>query len=116
MWTSAGICSPPGVPGIGEERRHDDARVADTLSNTTYTAKVTSTPAGEIKLVPGDADASVYGPVEIAWYPDRLEITALGAGRASITEAYLSDEGQDVVIEIRPPGLDELMETVPGAD
>lgn len=72
-------------------------------------------PAGEITLRPGDGDASAYGPVEIAWYPDRLRITALGAGRASITED-LTGEGQDVVIEIRPPSLDELPETVPGAD
>jgi hypothetical protein len=32
----------------------------------TYVAKVRSTPAGEIKLVPGDVEASAYGPVEIA--------------------------------------------------
>lgn len=86
------------------------------LSNAIYTAKVRVTPTGEIKLVPGDVGASVYGPVEIAWYPDRLEITALGAGRASITEGYLSGAGQDFIIEIRPPSLDELMEIVPGAD
>lgn len=86
-------------------------------SNATYVAKVRSTPAGEIEHVPGDADASVYGPVEIAWYPDRLKITALGAGPAFITEAYLSGEAaQDVIIEIRLPSLDELPEMVPGAD
>jgi hypothetical protein len=88
----------------------------DKPSNATYVAKVRSTPAGEIKLVPGDVGASVYGPVEIAWYPDRLKITALGAGPASITEAHLSSEGHDVIIEIRPPNLDELVEVVPGAD
>jgi hypothetical protein len=83
---------------------------------TTCTAKVRATPAGEIKLVPGDADASAYGPVEIAWYPDHLEITALGAGRATVTEGFTSGIGKDVVVEIRPPTLDELTETVPGAD
>jgi hypothetical protein len=85
-------------------------------SNATYIAKVTSTPAGESELVPGDADAAVYGPVEVAWYPDRLKITALGAGPASVIETYLSGKGRDIVIEIRLPSLDELMETVPGAD
>jgi hypothetical protein len=86
-------------------------------SNATYIAKVRSTPAGVIELVPGDVDASVYGPVEIAWYPDRLKITALSAGPASITEAYLSGEAtQDVIVEIRMPSLDELTETMPGAD
>jgi hypothetical protein len=75
-----------------------------------------ATPAGYIKLVPGDADASAYGPVDIAWYPDRLEITALGAGRATVTEGFMSGIGEDIVVEIRPPTLDELTETVPGAD
>ena len=81
-----------------------------------YTAKVRVTPAGELELVPGDAGASAYGSVEIAWYPDRLQITALGAGRGAITEGHPSDTGRDFVIELTPPGLDELFETVPGAD
>ena len=83
----------------------------------TCVARARSTPAGEIELEPGDDDASAYGPVEIAWYPDRVEITAVGAGPASITRTYSSGEAaQDVVVEIRLPGLDELTETVPGAD
>jgi len=81
-----------------------------------YTAKVGVTPEGEITLVPGDVEASVYWPVEIAWYPDRLKITALGAGRASVTEGYTGGHGQDVVVEIRPPSIDDVPETVPGAD
>ena len=80
-------------------------------------ARMRTTPAGEIELVPGDPDAAAYGPVEIAWYPDRLEVTALHAGPGSITETYLSGEtAQDVTVEIRLPSLDELTETVPGAD
>jgi hypothetical protein len=86
------------------------------LSNATCIAKVRVTPAGETEVVPGDVDASVYGPVEIAWYADRLKITALGAGRASMIDEYLSGKGHDITIEIRPPSLDELMEIVPGAD
>jgi hypothetical protein len=83
----------------------------------TCVARVRSTPAGEIELVPGDETASAYGPVEIAWYPDRVKVTAVGAGPASITKAYVSGEAaQDVVVEIRLPSLDELTETVPGAD
>ena len=85
-------------------------------TTATYVAMLRSTPGGEIKLVPGDEDASVYGPVEIVWYPDHLRITALDAGPASIAESYLSSEGQDVIIEIRPPSLDEMMDLVPGAD
>jgi hypothetical protein len=80
---------------------------------TSYTTKVRATPSGEITLTATDAGASAYGPVEIAWYPDRLEITALGAGRASITPL---GEGQNMVVQLRPPRLDELAETVPGAD
>ncbi len=49
---------------------------------TTYTTKVRATPGGEITLTAAETVASAYGPVEIAWYPDRLEITAFGAGRA----------------------------------
>ena len=80
-------------------------------------ARVRSTPAGEIELVPGDESASAYGPVEIAWYADRVRVTALGAGPSSITRAYSSGEAaQDLVVEIRLPSLDELTETVPGAD
>ena len=85
-------------------------------SNATYTAKARVTSEGETELEPGGGDASAYGPVEISWYPDRLTITAVGAGRASMIDEYLSGNGQDITIEIRPPSLDELMETVPGAD
>lgn len=74
------------------------------------------TPAGELELEPGGGDDSVYGPVEIAWYPDRLTITALGAGRGSLLDEHLSGQGQDIVVEIRTPALDELAEIVPGAD
>jgi hypothetical protein len=83
----------------------------------TRVARVRSTPAGEIELVPGDAAASAYGPVEIAWYPDRVRVTVLGAGQASIAEVSRCGEAaQDVAVEIRLPSLDELSETVPGAD
>ena len=78
-------------------------KLQDKPSNATYIAKVRSTPDGEIKLVPGDPEDSVYGEIEIDWYPDRLKITAPGAGPASITQAYLSGKGQDVIIEIGPP-------------
>jgi hypothetical protein len=77
----------------------------------TCIARVRSTPAGEIELVPGDESASAYGPVEIAWYADRVRVTALGAGPASITRA-----SQDLAGHRRLPPLDELTETVPGAD
>jgi len=83
---------------------------------TTCTARLKATPTGKVELVPGDGDASAYGPVEIVWYPDHLEITALGAGRATVTEGFTSGIGEDVVVEIRPPTLAELTETVPGAD
>jgi hypothetical protein len=80
-------------------------------------ARLRSTPAGDVDLAPGDESASVYGPVEIAWYRDRLKITAFGAGPASITNVYSDGEAaQDVVLEIRLPRLDELPETIPGAD
>lgn len=71
------------------------------------------TTSAKVRVAPDDGDDSVYGPVEIAWYPDHLEVTALGAGRASVSDACC---GEDVTIEIRPPSLDELVETVPGAD
>ncbi len=86
-------------------------------TNETCIARVRSTPAGDIELAPGDESASVYGPVEIEWYADRLTITALGAGPASLTTVHTCGEAnQDVVVEIRLPSLDELTETVPGAD
>jgi len=86
-------------------------------TSETCIARVRSTPAGEIELVPGEESASAYGPVEIAWFPDRVRVTALGAGPASITRTYSSGEAaQDLVVEIRLPSLDELTETVPGAD
>lgn len=80
---------------------------------TTYTTKVRATPGGEITLTAAEAVASAYGPVEIAWYPDRLEITAFGAGRAAITPI---GEGQNMIVQLRPSHLDGLAETVPGAD
>ena len=63
---------------------------------------------------PGEENASIYGPVEIAWYPDHLKVTALGAGPASITQWYLEDD--NIVVEVRPPSVDEIPEYVPGAD
>lgn len=80
---------------------------------TTYTTKVRATPTGEITVTATDEGASAYGPVEIAWYPDRLEITALGAGRASITPL---DQGQNMVVQLRPQHLDQFADAVPGAD
>jgi hypothetical protein len=83
---------------------------------TPFVAKLRATPAGEGELVSGDADSSVYGPVEIVWYPDRLTITAVGAGAASLIDTCLCGCGQDVVFELRLPGLDELANRLPGAD
>ena len=57
---------------------------------------------------------SLRGPVEIAWYPDHLRIT-VRAVRPASTEAYASDDGRDVIVEIRPAGP-EAPELVPGAD
>jgi hypothetical protein len=86
-------------------------------SSATYAARARVTPAGDAELSPGDVDASAFGPVEIAWYRDRLRITACGAGPGSITESSLGGEAaQDVIVEIRLPSLEELTETVPGAD
>ncbi len=81
-----------------------------------FVAKLRATPTGDDERVDGDADSSVYGPVEIVWYPDRLRITALGAGSASRIETCLGGCGQDVVFELRLPSLDELASRVPGAD
>jgi hypothetical protein len=83
----------------------------------TCVARLRATPAGDIDLVRGDEDGSVYGPVEIAWYADRMTVTAVGAGPASITRVHAGGEAaQDVVVDIRLPRLDELTEVVPGAD
>lgn len=68
----------------------------------------------KIRIQPKELDESVYGPVEIVWDRDRLTITAVGAWRASLEEHVLTDAGQQVVIEIRPP--DDVEDLVPGAD
>jgi hypothetical protein len=73
-----------------------------------------STYTSRLRVTPSDTGISAYGPVEITWYPDRLEITALGAGRASVTEEQV--RGEDVVLAVRPAKLDELVEALPGAD
>jgi hypothetical protein len=83
--------------------------------STDCSARAWISPAGEVRLEPGDG-ASVYGRVELAWFPDRLEVRAIGAGRVSIAEQHAFDDDQDVVVQLRPPGLDELPELVPGAD
>ena len=80
----------------------------------TYTAKVRATPRGEIEVLDGGVEAPAYGPVEIAWYQDRLEIRAVGAGSAAVVEEHPG--GRDIVVEIRPPDLDELTAGLPGAD
>lgn len=85
------------------------------MTNATCTTKLRATPDGDIEVTSNETGGTPYGPVEIAWYPDRLEITAVGAGRALITKGYQRSKG-DVIIEIKPPGLDALPETLPGAD
>jgi len=85
------------------------------LRKATCTAKLRATPDGNVEVRPSDPGGTAYGPVEISWYPDRLEITAVGAGRALIAKGYVRSTG-DVIVEIRPPGLEALTETVPGAD
>jgi len=80
-------------------------------------ARLRATPSGDVELVPGDAVASVYGPVEIAWHRELLSVRVLGAGPASIASVRSEGAaGQDVVFELRLPSLDELPELVPGAD
>lgn len=80
-------------------------------------ARLKATPSGEVELAPGNDAETVYGPVEIAWYRDRLRVKVLGAGPASIASVRSEGEAaQDVVFEMRLPSLDELPETVPGAD
>lgn len=81
---------------------------------TALISKVKASPAGTITRVPGGVDTSIYGSVEIAWYPDHLTITALGAGPSSVTRSHLG--GDDLVVEIRPPDMDEPPEGLPGAD
>jgi hypothetical protein len=71
--------------------------------DATFIARVRATPAGEISLTTIDTGAAAYGPVEIAWYSDRLQITACDAGRALITKGHLKGEGKDLIVEIRPP-------------
>jgi hypothetical protein len=86
------------------------------LERAGHLAKVTAMPSGEAEHEPGEVGSSAYGPVEIVWYPDRLRITALGAGQNSMTETYLGEHGDDLVVEIRLPTLEELVDLVPGAD
>jgi hypothetical protein len=69
-----------------------------------------------ITVAPAGKASTPYGPVEVEWLPDRLRITAVGAGRVTVTEQHEFGLGEDVVIELAPPTLDDLVETVPGAD
>lgn len=88
-----------------------------TTSELAYIATLRASPDGDVALERGEEALSPFGPVEVAWYPDRLRITALGAGPGSMMDTYLAGEAaQDVVVEIRLPSLDELAETLPGAD
>jgi hypothetical protein len=84
-------------------------------SSTTCTTRLRATPAGEVLVTSNRAGATTYGAVEIAWYPDRLELRALGSGRALVRKGYLHSTG-DLIVEVRPPSLAAVHETVPGAD
>jgi hypothetical protein len=91
--------------------------MATVETESRCTARARVTPAGSIQLLDGCSEDACYGPIDLAWFPDRLEITVVAAGSVRIVEAPDAEEGrQDVVIEIRPPSLDALLETVPGAD
>ncbi len=67
--------------------------------------------------VAGDADTALGDvKLEIGWDRDRLRIIARGAGRAAVTRTYVSDNGEDVIVEIAPGGPDEPYDFLPGAD
>ncbi len=55
------------------------------------------TPDPNCGAFPHDLDHVVVG-----WYDDRVKVTFRGAGPAHISQAYLSGDGRDVIIELKP--------------
>lgn len=89
----------------------------ETESATKATARARVTPGGSIQVLGGSYVDTCCGAVDLAWFADRLEITVVGAGSVRVVEAADEETGrQDVIVEIHPPGLDGLLDTVPGAD
>ncbi len=88
-----------------------------TVETTKATARARVTPGGSIQVLGGSYVDTCCGAVDLAWFPDRLEITVVGAGSVKVTEARDDETGrEDVVVEVRPPCLEALRETMPGAD
>ena len=83
------------------------------MNVTECIARATVVPDGEVVLEPA-GEPPPWGTVDVEWYADRVTVTVRGVGRACLTEEYGS--GEDVVLEVRIPALDELAETLPGAD
>ena len=69
-------------------------------ANATYLAKVVIDPDGNGQMTPRTGEPSWFERVEIAWYSDRIKVTIPGGTPASISQAYLTGNDQDVIIEI----------------
>jgi hypothetical protein len=70
-----------------------------------YRARAILNPAGELDIVPDpNFDTMEHGleTVQINWYEDRVKVKFLLGGPAAITQAYMTGDGKDVILEIVP--------------
>jgi hypothetical protein len=79
-------------------------------SNAGWIAKIDANPDGEFGIAQAESPGQdhAFRDVNVAWYgDDRIKITLRGGGPAVIRQAYLSGNGQDVILDlIALPGGD----------
>lgn len=71
-------------------------------ANAGWVAKAVVNTSGQVEIAPADSDqAHDFDSVEIAWYGhDRVKITLRDGGPAQIRQAYLSGNGQNVILDL----------------
>jgi hypothetical protein len=81
-------------------------KIGEKPGNVTWRAKAVLYPDGMVKVWPDpDYDAEMTHDLDhvvIGWYKDRVKITFKGGAPAVISQAFVTGEGRDVILEIRP--------------
>jgi len=77
--------------------------ISDKPYQAGYRARAILNPAGELDVVPDpnfDTMEHSLETVQINWYDDKVRIKFLIGGPAAISQAYLTGDGKDVILEL----------------
>lgn len=76
----------------------------DKPANAKYAAKAIVSVNGDVEFTPAADPMTAlnceFENVEVAWYDNRIKVTIKAGTPAAITQAYLTGNAQDVIIEV----------------